>query len=291
MRTNIFKAALVAALFVFANANAQTQYDTFDMHKAMSNRELRALVNEKPWMLQVYESSKGRDIDLATIVLTDDKYRGEEVVSSDTTIFWKMRPYTGVRFIASVGLATDFASGESPTSIGADVQIGLGWANRKIGADVMLGYSRIGQNGGVGYYTMSAKPFYTVWRGGSYDQHRLDIGGDFGVIQAKSKAYDVYQSADGTIWGDAGGSTTAPRFMYGAFVRYEWRQFMGPHRLGVELAAVTYTANSSYSYYFDNVSTGEVLVDRAASTNTRHFNIQLKLVWSLGFGKSKNNYK
>jgi len=283
--------AAIAAVVCFATTNVNAQSQSFDMHKALSNKELRKMVNERPWMLGVYQASKGQDIDLTTMVVTDDKYKGEDFQSTDTTVFWKIKPYTGWFIGVNAGVSTDFADGDQPNNIGGVAEIGLGYAARKYGLGAWLGYSGMGSHGKFGYYTLAVKPYYTPWRGGTNDQRRLDIGAIAGVMQATSKSFDMYQSEDGTIWGDATGSTTAPRFMYGAFIRYEWRQFMGGHRFGIELAGMTYNAKSSYSYYFDNVSTGEVLADRTASMNTRHFNIQLKFTWAFGLSKSKNNYK
>lgn len=289
------KSIVAAIMLIMAfNVNANAQDSIFNMHKALPNSELRSLVNRNPWMPAVYQASKGQDIDLTVITIVDDKLVDSVVVGSDTTVFWKIRPYTGWKLSVGLGGSADFAFGDNPKNIyGGSFDVRIGYAQRYYGLDVAIGMSSIGTVKGreLGFYNLSLMPYGTIGRWGQDDQNRFDIGAIVGVQQASASVYNSYQSKDGMMWGESGRSTTMPRAMVGGFLRYERRAFMGATRFAIEASVVTYGAKASYEAYAENVTTGEVLIDESKSVNIPHLQAQIKFVLGFDLGRSANNYK
>lgn len=279
MKEKLIKIVVVMTIVLgeFTMAHAQ---NTFNTHVAMSNSELRQLFDERPWLLGVYQESKGQDIDLTTIAV-------------DSTIFWKIRPFTGWRLSFAAGASADFSLGDNPEKMyGGVAEIKFGYAMRRGGIDVGVGLSTIGTQKGreFGLYNLSVNPYLTPFRGGVDDQNRFDVGVVIGVQQATAAVYDSYKADDGMVWGDSGRKTTMPRAMVGGFLRYERRQFMGPNRFAIEASVTTYRAKATMSQYAENITTGEVLIDRNESVNIPHIQVQLKLCWAFGLGKTARNY-
>jgi hypothetical protein len=294
MKKNLKKGLVIVFAFVAFNANMNAQSDeTFNMHRAMSNRELRALVTEKPWMLGVYQASKGQDIDITTISIIDDLTVDDKVVGSDTTVFWKVRPFTGWRLSIGAGANADWSLGDNQEfTWGGVAEVKLGYAMRRIGLDAAIGLTTIGTQKGreLGYYSLSVQPYVTPFRGGADDQNRFDIGAIIGVQQAAAAVYDTFESPDGMIWGDSGRRTVGPRAMFGGFLRFERRKFMGASRFAIEASVTAYEAKATYSQYYENVSTGEVLLDKEESSKVPHIQAQLKLCWAFDLGRTQTNY-
>lgn len=290
----IVKGIVVVAIAFIMAFTAKAQDNVFNMHKALPNSELRQLVNRNPWMPAVYQASKGQDIDLTVITIVDDKLVNDVVVGSDTTVFWKIRPYTGWKLSVGIGGSADFSLGDNPDkNFGGALDIRFGYAMRRFGIDAFIGMSTIGTVKGreLGFYNFGVMPYGTIGRWGQDDQNRFDIGAIIGVQQASASVYDAYKTEDGMVWGDSGRKSTMPRAMVGGFLRYERRAFMGATRFAIEAGAVVYGAKAAYHQYAENVTTGEVLIDRNQSVNTPHVMATLKFVLGFDLGRSANNYK
>lgn len=264
----------IVAIATLATVNAQTS--TF---AGMSNNELRKELESTPWKSEVKMAAGGQDIDILTITRAED---------GDTTVFWKIRPYTGFRFNAEVGFSADWQK-KGENRYGVATNVGIGYVRRSWGFDFFAGLNGLGKDKGL--YQLSLQPFYTPLRWGVEDQNRFDIGLIGGVQQALASSTASFE--DTNNWSNQGIATTTPWLCGGAFLKLAHRQFMGGHEFGVKISAIMYMPTSSHEHFSsltDENGKEDVLLDKKSRFENAHVQLQVSLTWSFCTGKVRKNY-
>lgn len=283
--------ALAITIFSASVANAQEQnIRTTVNFSQMSDTELQALFMRFPWMVGVYQASKGQDIDLTTISLEDEVTSPNGEKKMETKVWWELRNYTGVRFSIEAGGSGDFVlndtTGTARSKVGGSISAGIGYVARRGGCDFYLGLSGIGTTRVFGYYNLTLQPYITPFR--SHDElRRFDIGAIVGVQQAPATAYASFSEEN--IWGGGGRTTTNPRAEVGAFIKYQHRFFKTGSALGIKLSGEVFSASTSFEEYFENVTTGEVLIDQSIKVKDLHAQVKLTLTYDFVVGGRKSN--
>lgn len=263
------------AIVAISTLTATAQTSTF---AGMSNNELRKELEATPWKSEVKFAAGGQDIDILTITRTED---------GDTTVFWKIRPYTGFRLSGEVGFSADWAK-KGENRFGVATNIGIGYVRRSWGFDFFAGLNGLGKE--KGFMQLTLQPFYTPLRWGVEDQNRFDIGLIGGVQQANASSAVRFE--DSTSWSNQRLSTSLPRLCGGAFLKLANRQFMGGHELGLKVSAIVYMPTSRYSHYSSVVEDGKErdVLDMKSRFENAHVQLQVSLTWSFCTGKVRKNY-
>ncbi len=271
MKKNILMAIVaIASTLATVNVNAQ------DSAAVKSNNELRARYMSKPYEAEVKFHSAGQDVDVLTISRV-----GED---GDSTVYFKLRPYTGLYFTAEVGYSADFSREYAPRH-GAAFAGGVGYTRRHWGVEVTLGLNGLGEQ--KGRYALSVKPYITPLRWGA-ERNRLDLGAIVGFQQAPAASTSKY--GDSLAWGSMELGTMGPRFSVGAFLDYNHRSFMSGHSWGIYASVILYNPTARFSSRAENITTGETLHESSRRFENLHVQVSVGISYRFVTGKEKKNY-
>ena len=210
---------------------------------------------------------------------------GETDSTGYTPYYWKARTIDGWYGGAFAGVSYDF--GNKNNCIGYAVYAKLGYTAKWFDFAVSAGYSRLGnsftEGEKYGDWSVFFEPSLVFARWNKETElHRLYVGVMLGLQRCKSARYFFYEDDYIIIEQEGGDRAFSPA--YGGKIGYQFRQYMGAVRVGVELRVYTYAAKSTFEVEGNGVQL-------ANETNAfSRCEAQLGVTLFGVFGRSANNY-
>lgn len=214
---------------------------------------------------------------------------GETDSTGYTPYYWSARTIDGWYGGVFAGANFDFGKSDNwrAQCFGYAVYARLGYTAKWFDFAVSAGYSRLAnpfvEGEKYGAWSCAFEPAFVPARWNKETEiNRFFIGGLFGLQQAKSSKYFHYE--DEYIILDQEGKAKNFGLLLGGKIGYEWRQYMGALRIGVEARFYTYASHSTFQVEGDGV----VLADERH--DVRRWQAQLGVYLNGVFQRKANNY-